>query len=689
MSSMRAIVTIAVPAVTVLFGLLWYFRRKQPTAAQKSTDPPDKKERTAGYKPSKQNEKSEVINGSSEKSSINSNVESSAIHSSKFVLKDVRENIVEKNKTPREPGVNEKGDAIVTKLADYPETLVTATKGDDEHLQDDTPKPVVTEEIVETIVQQSFTKPSFKAVNQEEAHNSDDESSESPVTVKSFKQEIISPVEENTLQSTFNTASHDSVKIKVEPAADKTSENSLANLSQGNHSSQSLPVTDSDTKLSESNNSDVNKVTDPCSVLEDQIIQDISEPMSRSWCDEIPEDSTIPDLSNSVCPDTSNLNSNTSLNNAMNGEKFEVDQASLVSNNNVNATNDSKTKCANENVQNDNQVDKLETNNSDSSSNCDNLSEASNDSGKGGSVNENVNQSTGEDERLFEFNIPSDLCGLFIGRGGKTIKMICQQSGAKIRLQNNPYTPNFQICVIEGTQKSIDCACRIIRKKFPDIRFPSSELPPSVNTMIMPEIMQLSLPDGVLVDIVVSSIVDAGRIFVQQPTHPSYPSLDRLNVCMNQCYMREGNVPDIPRPIESGVICAAPMLNGWYRAQIMATYEETDECDIKYVDYGGYSRISNTLLKQIRSDFMTLPFEAVECYMANITHLEYEQYFSAEAAVVLEELTQGKMLQARVTGHAEDGTPYVEISQLMPPRRLAVNREMVQRGVVRWMEQLE
>ena len=52
-------------------------------------------------------------------------------------------------------------------------------------------------------------------------------------------------------------------------------------------------------------------------------------------------------------------------------------------------------------------------------------------------------------------------------------------------------------------------------------------------------------------DVVVSSIVDAGRIFIQQPTHPSYTSLERLNHFMLQCYMQEGAVPDIPRPIES------------------------------------------------------------------------------------------------------------------------------------------
>ena len=33
----------------------------------------------------------------------------------------------------------------------------------------------------------------------------------------------------------------------------------------------------------------------------------------------------------------------------------------------------------------------------------------------------------------------------------------------------------------------------------------------------------------------------------------------------------------------------------------MAVFDATDECDIKYVDYGGYSRISSQCLKQIRS----------------------------------------------------------------------------------------
>jgi hypothetical protein len=32
------------------------------------------------------------------------------------------------------------------------------------------------------------------------------------------------------------------------------------------------------------------------------------------------------------------------------------------------------------------------------------------------------------------------------------------------------------------------------------------------------------------------------------------------------------------------VICSAPIMDGWYRAQVTAVYEGPDECDIKYVD---------------------------------------------------------------------------------------------------------
>ncbi|XP_046543275.1 A-kinase anchor protein 1, mitochondrial-like [Haliotis rubra] len=326
---------------------------------------------------------------------------------------------------------------------------------------------------------------------------------------------------------------------------------------------------------------------------------------------------------------------------------------------------------------------------------CDSNSEASNDSGRGGSVSEPMPPPMMTSDTVrYEFNFPSELCGRLIGKNGRNINLVKERSGANIALKNNPCTPNFQICVIEGMQSEIDKALVQIRKKFPRGQFPQVDFTPLTQVVqdtpiLMPDIMQLNLPEGVSVDIVVSNIVDAGHIFVQQPTHPTFPSLERLNHFMMACYTQDQMVPPLPRPIEVGVICAAFMVDGWFRAQVVNVTENSDEVDIKYVDYGGYARVQAAMLKQIRSDFMTLPFQAVECYMGNVTPLQEEEYFSDQGSTVLEELTQGKLLQAQVINRAEDGIPYIHIYQISGNRVLFINREMVNRKAVRWIEILQ
>ena len=65
---------------------------------------------------------------------------------------------------------------------------------------------------------------------------------------------------------------------------------------------------------------------------------------------------------------------------------------------------------------------------------------------------------------------------------------------------------------------------------------------------------QLSLPEGVTFDVIVASVVEGNRLFVQQPTHPTFSSLERLNHCMLMCYTNtEAVVPQLPRPIEGAI----------------------------------------------------------------------------------------------------------------------------------------
>lgn len=60
---------------------------------------------------------------------------------------------------------------------------------------------------------------------------------------------------------------------------------------------------------------------------------------------------------------------------------------------------------------------------------------------------------------------------------------------------------------------------------------------------------QLHLPEGASCDVILSSLVSGGHFFLQQPTHPTYPSLSTLDQCMIGCYA-QGDTPPLPHPVE-------------------------------------------------------------------------------------------------------------------------------------------
>ena len=116
----------------------------------------------------------------------------------------------------------------------------------------------------------------------------------------------------------------------------------------------------------------------------------------------------------------------------------------------------------------------------------------------------------------------------------------------------------------------------------------------------------------------------AGHVFLQQPYHPTYFALERLDQCMTNTYSTV-SCPNVPQPVLLNSVCAAPcdegtdykinlsfchsLLPGWYRCQIVSYDADTEMCDIKYLDYGGYHNISVHSLRQIRTDFLSLPFQ--------------------------------------------------------------------------------
>uniref|UniRef100_A0A0N5A8D7 Tudor domain-containing protein n=1 Tax=Syphacia muris TaxID=451379 RepID=A0A0N5A8D7_9BILA len=277
---------------------------------------------------------------------------------------------------------------------------------------------------------------------------------------------------------------------------------------------------------------------------------------------------------------------------------------------------------------------------------------------------------------MYEFEIPNSLVGLIIGVKGKTIRELSNRTNVKMIIHphrtpnkaTNIFMKTHQTCTVEGSRANINKCLQMLRRHFPVGRFPELNLkpvlpPPLASPDIYSSIpVQLSLPEGIRNEVIVSAYVDAGHFFIQQPNHPSFSSLHRLDYYMLVIYSQSNGVPDLPRPCETGLLCVAPTSGGWYRAVTVIYYEKEDEVLVRFVDYGGYLRVPRADLRQIRTDFMTLPFQAVECLLAHVEPVDGSSTWYAEANEMFGNMTANKILKAFVVGYnIEDNTPIVEL----------------------------
>lgn len=139
----------------------------------------------------------------------------------------------------------------------------------------------------------------------------------------------------------------------------------------------------------------------------------------------------------------------------------------------------------------------------------------------------------------YKFAIPQSLVGRLIGRHGNFLHSIRTKTEVLIYVSNDPIRSNQKVCCIEGSVEGINVALDMIRKKFPEKRYPQVTLAEISTPEIMPVVPQCSrlfLVDGVNNDIVVSHIVRPNWLFVQLPTHPTYPSLRLLDANMTYTY---------------------------------------------------------------------------------------------------------------------------------------------------------
>nr|XP_010306891.1 PREDICTED: A-kinase anchor protein 1, mitochondrial [Balearica regulorum gibbericeps] len=299
-------------------------------------------------------------------------------------------------------------------------------------------------------------------------------------------------------------------------------------------------------------------------------------------------------------------------------------------------------------------------------------------------------ESSKSDFIIWEIEVPKDLVGRLIGKQGRFMNFLKQASGAKIYVSTLPYFRDSQVCHIEGSPQQVEKVLGLIGKKFKELCLTNIHaLPPPTPLTLQSLLMTawLFLPDGVAVEVVVANQVDAGHMFLQQHTHPTFHVLRSLDQQMYACYSQP-EIPTLPTPVEVGIICAAPGLDGsWLRAQVISYFEETGEVELRYVDYGGYDKVKIDKLRQIRSDFLSLPFQGAEVLLDNVVPLPDEDHFSSEADAAVVEMTKGAVLVAQVTNYDNaTGLPLIQLWNLMGDEVVSVNRTLVERGFARWLD---
>ncbi|XP_051901909.1 tudor and KH domain-containing protein isoform X2 [Pristis pectinata] len=160
--------------------------------------------------------------------------------------------------------------------------------------------------------------------------------------------------------------------------------------------------------------------------------------------------------------------------------------------------------------------------------------------------------------------------------------------------------------------------------------------------------------------------------------------LDNLTYEMSRYYgssigTGEAFVPKV------GDIVAAPFQSDgfWYRARVLG-YLENGNADLYYVDYGDNGEAAIGNMQLLRSDFLSLPFQAVECSLDGIQPAG--EKWSEEAMNCFDGLAycaEWKVLLARICSYSQSGgvtRPQVQLFDRTSDKNLNIGDELVRLG---------
>ncbi|XP_078288098.1 tudor and KH domain-containing protein-like isoform X2 [Rhinoraja longicauda] len=160
--------------------------------------------------------------------------------------------------------------------------------------------------------------------------------------------------------------------------------------------------------------------------------------------------------------------------------------------------------------------------------------------------------------------------------------------------------------------------------------------------------------------------------------------LDNLCSEMSHYYSSSSTAAEAFVP-KVGDIVAAPFQNDgfWYRACVLG-FLDSGNADLYYVDYGDNGEATLGNVQVLRSDFLSLPFQAVECSLDGIRPVG--ERWSEEAMNCFEGLAhcaEWKVLLARICSYLQsEGVtrPRVQLFDRSQGKSVDIGEELVQLG---------
>lgn len=287
-----------------------------------------------------------------------------------------------------------------------------------------------------------------------------------------------------------------------------------------------------------------------------------------------------------------------------------------------------------------------------------------------------------------ELNVPQSAYCKIIGRCGKTLQDICRRSQAQVHINAaSSGDKSVRRIMVTGSRAHVNTAIRLIEEKVredaterdaenkreprgnPRSPTNSESNEQSVNQQplgsrytsnerlsIYTSNEKLNVPSGSTaisdsqLKVYVSAIASPARFWVQM-VGPQTTKLDSLVEEMTEYYSQPENqaLHKVEDPCLGQIVTAMFKYDSkWYRARIVGILPNDFDprnvvLDLFFLDYGDSEYVQPHEVFEIRTDFLTLRFQAIECFLAHCQPMypEGDNQWSRDAISRFEELTHG------------------------------------------------